>query len=42
VVAANAKVVYTWPENIDPEKARVVVYAQSRPFDKYPWPVTKR
>lgn len=37
VLGSEAKVVYTWPENVAVESARVVVYAQPRDRKKHPW-----
>jgi len=35
--SSGGRLVYHWPENREPELARVVVYAQPRDFAKYPW-----
>lgn len=35
----DATVVFTWPENVDPSQARVIVHAQPRDFKTHPWRV---
>jgi hypothetical protein len=37
VLTQDARVVYHWPEQESLEKARVVVYAQARSFERNPW-----
>jgi 4-amino-4-deoxy-L-arabinose transferase-like glycosyltransferase len=36
-VSADARVVFTWPNNSPPEQARIVVYAQPRDPRTHPW-----
>jgi hypothetical protein len=36
-LAKDAKPVYTWPEQSEPSRARIVVYEQPRVFATHPW-----
>jgi hypothetical protein len=33
----DAEIVYTWPEQISPDKARIIVHARTRDFKTHPW-----
>jgi len=41
LLEAKARIVYHWPPSAEPERARVVVFALPRDFQKYPWKVAE-
>lgn len=40
-LAPDAKVVYWWPEQSTPDRARVIVHVQARSFQDHPWKTGK-